>query len=150
FVVCRKIQQRRQVGRGIGGGAGIPVWGLAVVWAAPGWQKQASGIGYARQNDDQPKGARGGEAKVELANLVRILARRRHGSQLSPVFCKVSHNEKCAMGELADVRRGRGTVGRGCAKRFREPRGVPRKDCWPDSCGAEFGGGGSFRACDVV
>ena len=35
-------------------------------WAAQGCQKQAGGIGYARQNDDQPKGARGEEAKGEV------------------------------------------------------------------------------------
>jgi hypothetical protein len=34
-----------------------------VVWAAQGWQKQASGVGYARQNDDQPKAPGEGKRK---------------------------------------------------------------------------------------
>src|SRR5262249_32483666 len=44
LVVRREIQQRRQVGRGIGGGAGFPVCSDAVAWAGQGWQEQARGL----------------------------------------------------------------------------------------------------------
>ena len=87
---------------------------------------------------------------MELANLVGVLAGGGGGSRLLPVFCKVSSHEKRAVGELVDVRRGRMAVVGGSAQGFRESTSVPRKDRWPDPCGAEFGGRGSFRVCNVV
>jgi hypothetical protein len=54
------------------------------------------------------------------------------------------------MGELANVRSGRMAVVGGSRQGFREFRGLPRKDRWPDPCGVECWGRGFLRVCHVV